>query len=177
VWHYSAIQAGLAIAPGPLMVLPFAALVAPLSARVGGAGRVAVIGCFVLAASLALWSVRIQAAAGYAARLLPELLLGGAGVGLAIPGLLGAGSAALPPARFGTGSGILNMARPVGLALGVGSLVAILSQARSGDPVPTFRHGLALIVGLLIAAGLVAAGLLTARADPAGPPATGGGTM
>ena len=164
VWHYSAIQAGLAIAPGPLMVLPFAALVAPLAARIGGAGRVAVIGCFVLAASLMLWSLRIQDAPGYAARLLPELLLGGAGVGLAIPGLLGAGSAALPPARFGTGSGVLNMARQVGLALGVASLVAILSQPGSGDPVPVFRHGLALIVGLLIAAGLVAAGLLTARA-------------
>ncbi len=41
VWHYSAVQAGLAIAPGPLMVLPFARVVAPLAARIGGAGRVA----------------------------------------------------------------------------------------------------------------------------------------
>src|SRR6266700_771392 len=29
VWHYSAVEAGLAIAPGPLMVLPFARRVAP----------------------------------------------------------------------------------------------------------------------------------------------------
>src|SRR5690349_11039304 len=29
VWHYSAVRAGLAIAPGPLMVLPFARLVSP----------------------------------------------------------------------------------------------------------------------------------------------------
>ena len=36
VWHYSAIRAGLAIGPGPLMVLPFARLVAPwLARRVG----------------------------------------------------------------------------------------------------------------------------------------------
>ena len=48
VWHYSAVEAGLAIAPGPLMVLPFARLVAPrLAARLGGPGRVAVIGCLV----------------------------------------------------------------------------------------------------------------------------------
>ena len=34
VWHYSAVEAGLAIAPGPLMVLPFARVVAPrLAAR------------------------------------------------------------------------------------------------------------------------------------------------
>src|SRR6202042_2294792 len=37
VWHYSAVRAGLAIGPGPLMVLPFARLVAPrLAARIGG---------------------------------------------------------------------------------------------------------------------------------------------
>ncbi len=36
VWHYSAVRAGLAIGPGPLMVLPFAGLVAPrLAARLG----------------------------------------------------------------------------------------------------------------------------------------------
>ena len=43
VWHYSAVVAGLAIAPGPLMVLPFARVVAPrLAARLGGPGRAAV---------------------------------------------------------------------------------------------------------------------------------------
>ena len=47
-WHYSAVRAGLAIGPGPLMVLPFARLVAPrLAARLGGPGRVAVLGCLV----------------------------------------------------------------------------------------------------------------------------------
>ena len=40
VWHYSAVEAGLAIAPGPLMVLPFARLVAPrLTALLGGPVR------------------------------------------------------------------------------------------------------------------------------------------
>ena len=54
VWRYSAVDAGLAIAPGPLMVLPFARLVAPrLAAFLGGPGRVAVIGCLVNAACAA----------------------------------------------------------------------------------------------------------------------------
>ena len=41
VWHYSAVVAGLAIAPGPLMVLPFARIVAPrlALARRPGPGR------------------------------------------------------------------------------------------------------------------------------------------
>ena len=39
VWHYSAVRAGLAIAPGPLMVLPFARIVAPrLAAGWAGPG-------------------------------------------------------------------------------------------------------------------------------------------
>src|SRR5215470_1277569 len=156
VWHYSAVQAGLAIAPGPLMVLPFARIVAPLAARLGGPGRVAVIGCLVNAAAMLLWYARIQAAPAYLTHLLPSQLLGGAGVGLTIPALLGAGSASLPAARFGTGSGILNMARQIGTVLGVAALVAILSHIVRGDPVATFRHGLTLIIAMFTGAGLVA---------------------
>ncbi len=167
VWNYSAVQAGLAIAPGPLMVLPFARIVAPLAARVGGPGRVAVLGCFVSAAAQLLWYTRIQATPAYLTHLLPSQLLGGAGVGLSIPALLGAGSASVPPARFGTGSGVLNMARQIGTVLGVAGLVAILSHVVPGDPVTTFRHGLVLIIALFAGAGLVSAVLLTAALSPA----------
>ncbi|HEX7996516.1 MAG TPA: MFS transporter [Streptosporangiaceae bacterium] len=163
VWHYSAVQAGLAIAPGPLMVLPFARIVAPLAARIGGPGRVAVIGSIVLAGAQVLWYARIAPDPAYVARLLPCQLLGGAGVGLAIPGLLGAGSASLPPDRFGTGSGILNMARQIGIVLGVAGLVGILANNMTDDPVMTFRHGLLMIIGLLMSAALVAAVALTRR--------------
>ena len=65
VWHYSAVLAGLAIAPGPLMVLPFARIAAPrLAAWLGSPGRVAVIGCAVNAGAQLLWLSRIQAPAG-----------------------------------------------------------------------------------------------------------------
>ncbi|HXS66537.1 MAG TPA: MFS transporter, partial [Streptosporangiaceae bacterium] len=168
IWHYSAVRAGLAIGPGPLMVLPFASLVAPrLAARLGGPGRVAVIGCLVNAGGMLLWFTQLQADPAYLTHLLPSQLLGGAGVGLAIPSLLGAGSAALPPARFGTGSGILNMARQIGTVLGVAGLVAILSHVAASDPVLTYRHAVLLIVALFAAAGVVAAALLTGRKRPA----------
>ncbi|HET7013491.1 MAG TPA: MFS transporter, partial [Streptosporangiaceae bacterium] len=164
IWHYSAVRAGLAIGPGPLMVLPFASLVAPrLAAKLGGPGRVAVIGCLVNAGGMLLWFTQLQAQPAYLTHLLPSQLLGGAGVGLAIPSLLGAGSAALPPARFGTGSGILNMARQIGTVLGVAGLVAILSHVATSDPVLTYRHAVLLIVALFAAAGVVAAALLTGR--------------
>jgi len=178
VWRYSAVDAGLAIAPGPLMVLPFARLVAPrLASLLGGPGRVAAIGCLVNALAQLLWLWRIQAAPAYVTHLLPAQLLGGAGVGLAIPSLLGAGSASLTPARFGTGSGILNMARQIGTVLGVAGLVAILSRVSPADPVAAYRNGLVLVIGFFFAAGVVSAALLSARpvpsSEPAGPaPAT-----
>jgi EmrB/QacA subfamily drug resistance transporter len=170
VWHYSAVRAGLAIGPGPLMVLPFARLVAPrLGAWIGGPGRVAVIGCVVNVASQVYWLGHIQAHPAYLTHLLPAQLIGGAGVGLTIPSLLGAGSASLAPARFGTGSGILNMARQVGTVLGVASLIAILSNVVPGDPVAPFRSGTVLIIAFFAAAALVSAALLTGRPGrPAG---------
>jgi EmrB/QacA subfamily drug resistance transporter len=164
VWHYSAIRAGLAIGPGPLMVLPFASVVAPrLAARLGGPGRVAVIGCLVNAGAIVLWYTQIQAAPAYLTHLLPAQLLGGAGVGLSIPSLLGAGTSALPPARFGTGSGVLNMARQIGTVLGVAGLVAILSRLTTADPVTTFKHALVLVASLFAGAGVVAALVLAQR--------------
>jgi EmrB/QacA subfamily drug resistance transporter len=168
VWHYSAVVAGLAIAPGPLMVLPFARQVAPrLTAWLGGPGPVAAIGCAVNAGAMGLWLTQIQASPAYLTHLLPAQVLAGAGVGLAIPSLLGAGSASLTPDRFGTGSGILNMARQVGTVLGVAGLVAILSRVDPANPVVTFRHGLVLIIAFFASAGAVAAGLLISRRAPA----------
>jgi len=167
VWHYSAVEAGLAIAPGPLMVLPFARVVAPrLAARLGGPGRVAVIGCLVNALAQLLWLWRIQTAPDYVSHLLPAQLLGGAGVGLAIPSLLGAGSASLTPARFGTGSGILNTARQVGTVLGVAGLVAILARVSPADPLVAYQNGLVMVIAFFVAAGAVSAALLTARPVP-----------
>jgi len=172
VWHYSAVVAGLAIAPGPLMVLPFARVIAPrLAGWLGGPGRVAVIGCMVNAAGQLLWLTQIQEQPAYLTHLLPAQLLGGAGVGLAIPSLLAAGSAGLTPASFGSGSGILNTARQIGTVLGVAGLVAILTHVSHADPIASYRHGLILIVAFFAGAGLVAAALLIRRPPAAAAPA------
>jgi hypothetical protein len=167
VWGYSAIRAGLAIAPGPLMVFPVARLVAPrLGVLLGGPGRVALIGCLVNAAGQALWLLRIDTDPGYLTHLLPAQLVGGIGVGLAIPSLVAAGSATLAPAQFGTGSGVLNMSRQVGTVLGVAALVAVLSRLAPGDPLPVFRDSLVLVIGFFLAAAAVCAVTLARRTSP-----------
>jgi EmrB/QacA subfamily drug resistance transporter len=167
VWHYSPLQAGLAIAPGPLMVLPFARLVAPrLIPLLGGVGRVAALGCGVGSVAQVVWLLLISAEPAYTTHLLPAQLLGGAGVGLVIPSLLGAGSAALPTAHLGTGSGILNMARQVGTVLGVAALVAALTAA-AADPLTASRHGIVLTIALFVAAGATCLAVLVRRIRPA----------
>jgi EmrB/QacA subfamily drug resistance transporter len=167
VWGYSAVRAGLAIAPGPLMVLPFARLVSPwLAAKLGGPGRVAVAGALVNALAQVLWYALLTTEPHYLTRMLPVQLLGGAGVGLAIPSLIGAGSMALPPDRFGTGSGILNMARQIGTVLGVAGVIAILAGAGLG-PVTLFHQTTILIAAFFLAAAVVAAVTITARPRPA----------
>jgi EmrB/QacA subfamily drug resistance transporter len=167
VWRYTPLEAGLAIAPGPLMVLPFARLVAPrLIPMLGGVGRVAALGCGVGAVAQVLWLVLIQIEPAYVTHLLPAQLLGGAGVGLAIPSLLGAGSAGLPVANLGTGSGILNMARQVGTVLGVAALVAALTVP-DPDPLTAFRQGIVLTIAFFVAAGVVCVAVLARRLRPA----------
>ncbi len=167
VWHYSAIRAGLAIGPGPLMVLPFASYRRAQARRQDRRSRPG--RRHRLRGQRGRDPALARPAPGhpaYLTHLLPAQLLGGAGVGLSIPSLLGAGSAALPPARFGTGSGVLNMARQIGTVIGVAALVAILAKIGPRDPVPTFRHALILIASLFAGAGLVAAALLTQRKQP-----------
>ena len=153
------------------MVLPFARIVAPwLAGRLGGPGRVAVLGSLVNAAAQAIWWTGMTVQPHYVSHLLPVQLLGGAGVGLTIPSLLAAGSAGLPPARFGTGSGVLNMSRQVGTVLGVAGLVAVLSKSRVGDPLAAFHHGVVLVIGFSVAAA-VASAVVLAGPVPAPAPA------
>jgi hypothetical protein len=166
-WHYSAIRAGLAIAPGPLCVLPVARLVAPrLAPVVGGPGRVAVLGCLVNAGAQGLWLATMTAHPSYAAHMLPAQVIGGIGVGLSIPSLLGAGASAVPPAWFGTASGVLNMGRQVGTVLGVAGLIGVLSSPEANS-LTTFHHGVTLVICFFLGAAVLSAVLLTRRPQPA----------
>ena len=71
----------------------------------------------------------------------------------------------LPPHRFATGSGVLNMCRQISLALGVALLVAILGTAPS---VAAFHRGFALMIGAGVVAALCSA-WLPARVPAAAP--------
>src|SRR6185312_2239757 len=65
----------------------------------------------------------------YLAAYLPGIAISGAGVGLMIPTLTGAGASSLPPERFATGAAVLTMGRQIGSALGIAVLVAAIGAA------------------------------------------------
>ncbi len=136
VWGDSALHAGLALSPGPLMAATFAAASGRFASRAapsaGGAQRrLATAGLALFALGCTWWSLRLGVEHDYAADMLPGLLVSGAGVGLTLPSLASAAAASLPPARFATGSAVFTMSRQIGYVLGVAILVALLGDGAS----------------------------------------------
>lgn len=125
VWGFSALETGLAIALGPLAVPPTTILAARHLGHVQPSRLIALGGA--LFAAGAVWQLAaLSTEPAYWTTFLPAWVLGGIGVGLAFPNLVAAATATLPPEQAATGSGIVSMARQVGVALGVSVLVAIL---------------------------------------------------
>ena len=127
VWHESVLSAGLMLFPGPAMATIFSLPSARLGARVGYR-LPGVVGATLFAAGSLWYITRTGDRPAYASEYLPGLLVGGAGVGLTIPTLTGAGASSLAPERFATGAAVLTMGRQIGAALGVALLVAVLGQ-------------------------------------------------
>ncbi len=154
VWGWSALKAGLVIAPGPLLVPATSFLVANrLIARLGPA---AVVGAGIVSfvAGLISWAMFT----GPAPNLGPAIggiALTGIGVGLTFPTLMGIATAALPPSSFSTGSGVINMIRQSSLAVGVAIFVAIVGSASSpAERLAAFHRGWWLMAAIT-ALGLI----------------------
>jgi EmrB/QacA subfamily drug resistance transporter len=126
VWHYDAVRAGLAIAPGPLTAALFA-INAGRIARRFGRRLPAIVGPALMGVSAAYWLIMVSATPTYLA-LLPGMLIGGTSAGLTQAPLFAA-SSALPPERATTGAAVLNMFRQIGSAFGVALLVALMATA------------------------------------------------
>jgi hypothetical protein len=121
-----------------------------------------VIGSLMFAAGSVWYIARTGDQPNYLSDFLPGNLITGAGVGLVIPTLTGAGVSSLAPQRFATGAAILTMGRQIGIALGIALLVAVLG---SGAASAADFHSAWLITVL---GGLATAAVLAAI----GPPAT-----
>ncbi len=173
VWGWSALQTGLAIAPGPVMVPLCSFLVAGrLIARLGP-GLVIGLGQALFAAGVAWWAVAVGLRPDYVGDVLGGMLLTGVGVGLTLPTLMATAASSLPPHAFATGSAVVNMLRQVGLAVGVAALVAVLgTPASPAGRLTAFQHAWTVVavlsaVGAVVGVALLAGPRHVARADRA----------
>jgi predicted MFS family arabinose efflux permease len=157
---FSPVEAGLAFVPMALTVAVFAAIAPRVEAR-AGSHRTVAAGMLLMVVGLILFA-RLGEHAGYTS-LLPGFILFGAGAGLMNVPVTNASMQAVPSARAGVASALLNASREVAGLLGITVIGAVLrtaqgASARGGaDPVHAFLDG--YHTGLLVTIGLMVAGV------------------
>ena len=163
VWGFSPIVTGLAVSTGPLMVPIFAAVSHRLSDRVP-VGRLVAFGCVLFGLGSALIALSVDATPDFVTEFLPGWLIGGVGVGFALPSILSSATADLPADQAATGSAVVNMSRQIGMSLGVSLLVAIIgTSAVYADVHDSFLTAWWVLAGIA-ALGAISALGMTPRA-------------
>jgi EmrB/QacA subfamily drug resistance transporter len=128
LWGYSQLEAGLALAPVPLMGL----VVWPIVGRAADRKQpreIAVPALGVMAVGLLAFSFMPSTAEDTTDYLmvLPALLLIGIGMGMCFPSINVGAMGAVTGQELGLASGLLNTSRQVGAGLGIALLVAVLA--------------------------------------------------
>jgi len=155
VWQYSTLKAGLAIAPGPLMVAILAPFLGTLAGRIGQRPML-ITGGILFAIGGVLRLLLLDAEPDYVLAWLPSLLFTGLGIGLCLPQLSSVVAQALPPNRLGVGGGVNQAVRQFGGTLGVALTIALVATPTSiTEAIDNFD----LVWWLLVAGGLVTAAL------------------
>jgi EmrB/QacA subfamily drug resistance transporter len=122
---YSPVQAGAIFLPMTILIILVAPPAGKLSDRVGSRWLMAG-GMTLVAGSLVLFS-RLGLDSGFW-NMFPALVLGGLGMALTMTPMTAAAMSAVPVAKAGVGSGVLNTFRQVGGALGIAVMGAILTS-------------------------------------------------
>jgi EmrB/QacA subfamily drug resistance transporter len=141
LWDYSELKAALAISPIAVMGLLVSPIVGRLANRVEP--RFLALPALQLMAGGLLWLSTFPAQPSYT-RVLPALILMGAGVGATFPAVSIGSMGSISGQELGLGSGIVNMARQVGFAIGVALLVAVFTGTL-GNELRSARHEVAAL--------------------------------
>lgn len=150
VWGFSQGLTGLAVTPGPLVVIAVAITSGRIVARIGH--RAVLVTGGVLYAAAQIWvSTQVTASPTYLTLWFPMQIVGGIAVGLLLVGLSGAAVSGLAPSRFGVGGAVNNAVRQLGGVFG--TALAVVLVGRTGAGVEAFRLAFQCLAAL---------GLLTA---------------
>jgi DHA2 family methylenomycin A resistance protein-like MFS transporter len=96
--------------------------------------------------------------------MVPGLVLIPAGMGLAVPAMTTSILSAVEPRLAGTASGVLNMARQTGGALGVAVYGALAASPVAADALAGTRHAVLVSCALLLVCAVLASGPAAALA-------------
>jgi EmrB/QacA subfamily drug resistance transporter len=157
-WHYSALQAALAVTPPPIA----AALAAgPAGKQIvkHGPRLVGVIGIALFAAGMGWILISAGGAPDYIGDWLPGTLLFGAGIGVASPAFASTAIRSAPIQAFGLASSINTAARQVGGVLGVSILISVMGSLGNGTAISAFRNAWIVDVAVTLLAGVLALSL------------------
>lgn len=157
-WHYSAIQAALAVTPPPLTAAITAGPAGKLIAR-HGPRPVGALGVLLFASGMAWILTNATASPNYLGAWLPGTLLFGAGIGVASPAFASTAIRSAPIQAFGLASSINTAARQVGAVIGVAVLVAVIGNPTARGPTSAFRHAWIADIALTALASLSALAL------------------
>jgi EmrB/QacA subfamily drug resistance transporter len=163
VLRYDAIEVGLAFLP---VAVGIAALSLRLAARLMmrfGSKPTLIGGLILVAAGLVVFR-RAPVNAGYAADLLPVMVLLGVGAGLVFPSLMTLAMSAATPEDSGLASGLVNTTQQVGGALGLAVLATLSTTRTAGLRAHGTSSAVALTDGYHLAFTIAAALVLAAIA-------------
>ncbi|MEU7559633.1 DHA2 family efflux MFS transporter permease subunit [Streptomyces eurythermus] len=166
VWHYSELEAGLAMTPGAVTASVAALGMSRLAPRLGGPRTAAIAGMAVFLACGVWLVLALGDRPAFWSLWFPVASLAGIGMGLVTMGTSASAAFSAPPARFATASGLNTTARQFGGALGVAAFAVLVGGQRtiSGSDVFTSVFVFSTVV---VAFGLV---LTVLGLRPAPPP-------
>jgi EmrB/QacA subfamily drug resistance transporter len=158
IWGYTLLQAGLALMPGPLMVV----LLAPTAGRLAavyGHRRLLIPGGLIYAAGALVLRLGVGSTPQFLSIWLPSAVLSGMGVALILPVLGSAAVQNLPAQKLASGSGVNQAVRQFGTVLGVSLTFAILGDAP--NRVPLFYGIYLLMITSGLSVSLLSLGITT----------------
>jgi NTE family protein len=163
VWRYSILTAGLALTPGPFTALAVAALTSRLLARIGHRA-ILVPGALIWAGGMAFFATQLGVDRDFLGAWLPGMVILGIGAGLTFPTLSGAAVGSVPGPRFAIATSLNSVARQIGAALGVATLIAILGTPAGPGALSAFQHGWLFAGGCFLMGSLVCLALVLPHA-------------
>lgn len=154
VWNFPPTLAGLAVAPGPLVVIPTAMALGRIMDKIGHRALLVAGGVLFAVSQITMYSLATEVPS-YWSLLFPIQLFGGVAVGMILPTLSAAAVVRLRKERFGIGGAVNNAIRQFGGVIGTAIAVLLLGNAAAG--LDSFQTAWVWLAGLTLLVSAIAA--------------------